>query len=330
MAKKTKLTVYGAVPGESTMYETTDEKMFVVDEIVSNPMVVRKLVDKYTKNPLLSTETIQVYPVDEESKKPVSYYSEAVPRPGHKFMLVGGNSALQFYAITRYNNSIGVNTNKLKAIQFVVIDLKSHKEKPQEFAIIKANQVSKKAGLAELTRYYSVNGSANPKSQIEYNYLHQDAETSSHAFFGTRNYTDATVNFILAVQGIWNSTERKEFKEGNFSSYNHSFAADLPNIINFLISLQNNSRGRWKITNARAKNFAKFYHESVQLKKKAVDLNRVINFIVKNPNLAFGKACTNCNQLINGYVDRIDEIGKQGSTETWEKVYTDMSHEPNF
>lgn len=329
---KTVRKVFGSLTGEGTVYQTLNELMFVVKEPIRNPKVVKDLTQMYIANPEVLPEVIQVFPVDAKTKKPVDYYSADTVQPGHKFMISGPNDAIVFKALGAYNKSVGALTNKLKYIRFEVINLKAHKETPYAFTTRKANSGSRRMNMLFATQYYMDGGgySLNKRTAASYLAMHVIAEQISTTMSGTRVYTNGTINFLCDAHGTWSTQHKKMYRQGEFNWYSRQCTADAASVVNFLVSLKSISRGRLELTWEKSSKLMRFYHELVRQNGGIFDFNRIINFFLNNPNKAFGQPCSNCGQLIKGYIDRINEVGTKNSIENWVDIHTDIIHEPNY
>lgn len=321
----------GSLKGEGVVFEATDSSYFMIDVPVSNPVKVKDKCGKFISNPQLETKIIQVFPVSEKTGEIVEYYSKATPKKGHKFMIADVNDALEFRAIEAYNNMAGFVNNLVKAYRFEVINLKGHNETVQEYTTRNANYISKMMGLAAATNFYMLRGNGiDANCASRYLMINSDAEKFAKDVFKKNNYTDASVSFVLAVQGIWGNAEKKIYKDGELKGYNSSYGKDLQIIIDFLVNLRNNSKGRIEWTERKCTIFAKYYHNQVRSKGIAVECDRLLKYLSNNPKKAFGTTCKACGEMKKGYIDRINEIGKSGSEETWPNLYIEISSESGF
>lgn len=331
MAKKLKTTVLGALKGEEVFYQTTNSDIFEVGSPVKNPTRVKDLCTALINNPKATTKIIQAVLVNKETKKLVDYYSCETPKEDHVLLIPDPNDVITFLATKAYNDTVGHMSGTLIAYKYEIINLKGHKESIQEFTSRRANYVSKVIGLQTATEFFMLRGNGISKnSAVQYLMIHNNAEKFMNLVFGKLNYTNTTVSVVLAILGLWSNMDKKEYKTGGFNKYNNVFINDLVIIADFLVNLRNISAGRLDLTEGKCYAFSKFYHTTVRSKGSVFDCNRVITFFKNYPDKAIGTTCKVCGELIPGYIDRINDIGVRGKSESWENIYLEISKEPNF
>lgn len=334
MAKKSKstLTVYGSLPGE-VPYETMDHKIFVVDTSVRSIQAERKLLDKFVRNPQCSTRRIQVIPVDEKTHKPVDYYSEATPRPGHVFLIAKPNDAVLFNAIVRYNTSRGSITNKMMVIRYEIINLKGHKEKLFEFAARDANHSTKKTDYVCSVKYYNRPGLVGVDNSTcacyaGYENLAIYSATKLN-ISGKGTYQNGDIKAVIIGQGDWTRGFCNNFKNGILKTFNTNLALETKDVIDFFADLITVSGGILHMRYQILTEFMKFYYEATHVNGMTVDLGRILKFVGNYPAKAHGHFCSNCGQLVAGYIDRFNNIGIDRS-ESISNIINDMTREPGF
>ena len=332
MAKKSKTIVYGGLPGEGKVYETTNHKIFMVETSVRNPMAEKRLLERYIANPECTTGIMQVIPVNKKTSKPADYYSSQEPNPGDVYLIVRPNDVIMFNAKVMYNQSRGFAANKLMAYRYEVVDLKSHKEKLYQFAEKDANCSTKKTDYISAVKYYNRQGiGIDTITRSRYTAIDNEANycASKLNISGTGNPDNGDVKTVLIGQGHWNREFNREFKNGILNTFDSSLASETRNVVDFFVDLIAISGGTMNMRHTIINDFMKFYYDEVHNKGKVVDLKRILSFLRKNTAKARGRYCGGCGHFIAGYIARFNNIGID-KKETSSKIVHDMSIEPGF